>query len=155
MLITQSEFMRRMKDMSQFGGGGGMNFYGELPDSYNLVVNSNHPQVLRLATEAEGALGEELSGIRAELKELKEQVDFLEKEHSGKKPEEISQAEKDDLTGMRAKLSEKEQAISTILKSWGKDSNLARQLTDLALLSNNMLKGEELVAFIKRSVELL
>lgn len=155
MLITQSEFMRRMKDMSQFGGGGGMNFYGDLPDSYNLVVNSNHEQVIKLASEAEKALGTELKEIRSEVKELREQVEFLEKEHSGKKPEEISQAEKDDLSGMRTKLTDKEQTLSTMLKNWGQESNLARQLTDLALLANNMLKGEELAAFIKRSVNLL
>jgi molecular chaperone HtpG len=154
MLITQSEFMRRMKDMSQFGGGG-MNFYGDLPDSYNLVVNSNHDQVLKLAGEAEAAVGEELSEIRSEIKDIKEQIDFLEKEHGSKKPEEISQAEKDDLSKMRTTLTAKEGVVSEKLSEWGRGSNLARQLTDLALLANNMLKGEELSAFIKRSVQLL
>jgi molecular chaperone HtpG len=154
MLITQSEFMRRMKEMSQFGGGG-MSFYGDLPDSFNLVVNSNHEQVLKLAGEAEKALGEELSAVRKEVSELREQVEFLEKEHSSKKPEEIAQAEKDDLSELRKTLTEKESGMSAILASWGKESDLARQLTDLALLANNMLKGEELSAFIKRSVKLL
>lgn len=154
MLITQSEFMRRMKEMSQFGGGG-MNFYGDLPDSYNLVVNSNHEQVLKLAGEAEVALGENLTAIRKEVSELKEQVEFLEKEHSSKKPEEIAQAEKDDLTELRKTLTEKESGMSAMLAGYGKESDLARQLTDLALLANNMLKGEELSAFIKRSVKLL
>jgi len=155
MLITQSEFMRRMKDMSQFGGGGGMNFYGDLPDSYNLVVNSNHEQVLKLAADAEKELGAGLTELISEVKELKEQADFLDKEHGSKKPEEISQSEKDDLQELRSKLGEREQAMSNMLKDWGKESKLARQLTDLALLANNMLKGEELSAFIKRSVELL
>lgn len=154
-LITQSEFMRRMKDMSQMGGGGGMSFYGDLPDSYNLVVNANHPQIIKLSEEVEKETEEELKGVRAEMKELKEQVDFLEKEHEKKKPEEISQAEKDDLTEMRKKLDAAEGQFSSKLKEWGAGNKYAGQLIDLALLANNMLKGEELSRFIKRSVEMM
>ena len=154
-LITQSEFMRRMKDMSQLGGGGGMGFYGDLPDSYNLVVNANHPQIIKLSEEVEKETSEELKEVRAEMKDLKEQVDFLEKEHSKKKYDEISQAEKDDLAGMRKKLSAVEEQFSTKLKEWGSGNKYAGQLVDLALLANNMLRGEELSRFIKRSVEMM
>lgn len=154
-LITQSEFMRRMKDMSQLGGGGGMGFYGDLPDSYNLVVNANHAQIIKLSEEVEKETSEELKEVRAEMKDLKEQVDFLEKEHSKKKYDEISQAEKDDLAGMRKKLSAVEEQFSTKLKEWGSGNKYAGQLVDLALLANNMLKGEELSRFIRRSIELM
>lgn len=153
-LITQSEFMRRMKDMSQMGGGG-MGFYGDLPDSYNLVVNANHPQIIKLSEEVEKETAEELKDVRAEMKELKEQIDFLEKEHEKKKAEEISQAEKDDLADMRKKLDAAEEQFSAKLKEWGSGNKYAGQLVDLALLANNMLKGEELSRFIRRSIELM
>jgi molecular chaperone HtpG len=153
MVITQSEFMRRMKDMSQLGGG--MGFYGDLPDSYNLVVNSNHPQVVKLSEDVERDMGDQMKTIRTEIRELNEQVDFLEKEHGKRKADEISQAEKDDLSELRRKLTDAETRFSDRMKEWGEGNNQAKQLIDLALLANNMLKGEELSAFIRRSVELL
>jgi len=152
-LITQSEFMRRMKDMSQLGGG--MNFYGELPDSYNLVVNLNHSLVLRINEDLETAEGEKLSENEKKRKEVKEEMDFLEEEHKKKKPEEISQVEKDDLEKLRKDLQEIEDARKTILENFGENNSLVKQLIDLALLANNMLKGEDLSNFVKRSVELL
>ncbi|MDX9928817.1 MAG: molecular chaperone HtpG [Bacteroidales bacterium] len=153
MVITQSEFMRRMKDMSQLGGG--MGFYGDLPDSYNLVVNSNHSQVVKLSEDVEREMGDQMKTIRTEIRELNEQVDFLEKEHGKRKADEISQAEKDDLSELRRKLTDAETRFSDRMKEWGEGNNQAKQLIDLALLANNMLKGEELSAFIRRSVELL
>ena len=152
-LITQSEFMRRMKDMSQLGGG--MNFYGELPDSYNLVINPNHSLVLRINEDLETAEGEKLSENEKNRKEVKEEMDFLEEEHKKKKPEEISQVEKDDLEKLRKDLQEIEDARKTILENFGENNSLVKQLIDLALLANNMLKGEDLSNFVKRSVELL
>ena len=152
-LITQSEFMRRMKDMSQLGGG--MNFYGELPDSYNLVINPNHSLVLRINEDLETAEGEKLSENEKKRKEVKEEMDFLEEEHKKKKPEEISQVEKDDLEKLRKDLQEIEDARKTILENFGENNSLVKQLIDLALLANNMLKGEDLSNFVKRSVELL
>ncbi|NMD02920.1 MAG: molecular chaperone HtpG, partial [Bacteroidales bacterium] len=103
-LITQSEFMRRMKDMSQIGGG--MNFYGELPDSYNLVINPNHPLILKIYEDLKAQEGEKLAENGKKKKELKEEIDFLEKEHSKKKQDEISQVEKDDLEKLRKSLQE-------------------------------------------------
>lgn len=152
-IITQSEFMRRMKDMSQMGGG--MNFYGELPDSYNLVVNPNHPLVVKISEDLMAESGNKLSENGSELKRVKEEVDFMEKEHSKKKPEEVSQMEKDDLEKLRKELSDIENARKEILEAYGSGNKMVKQLIDLALLANNMLKGEELAAFVKRSTELL
>jgi molecular chaperone HtpG len=152
-IITQSEFMRRMKEMSQMGGG--MNFYGELPDSYNLVVNPNHQLVIRLEGDLQAKEGIRLAENNVERKKLMEQIDFLEKEHKSKKEDEISQIEKDDLDKLRKELSDVENARKDILESFGASNNIVKQVIDLALLANNMLRGEELSVFVKRSVELL
>jgi molecular chaperone HtpG len=152
-IITQSEFMRRMKDMSQLGGG--MNFYGELPDSYNLVVNPNHHLVIKISDDLKIESGAKLEKNGVEKKRVKEEIDFMEKEHKKKKPEEISQLEKDDLEKLRKELSDIDNARKDILEAYGAGNKLVKQLIDLALLANNMLKGEELSTFVKRSVELL
>jgi molecular chaperone HtpG len=152
-IITQSEFMRRMKDMSQMGGG--MNFYGELPDSYNLVVNPNHKLVIKVSEDLQAAAGDKLSENDSERKRLKEEVDFLDKEHKKKKADEVSQLEKDDLEKLRKELTTVENARKDILEAYGADNKVVKQLIDLALLANNMLRGEELSVFVKRSVELL
>jgi len=145
--------MRRMKDMSELGGG--MNFYGELPDSYNLVVNPNHPLVVKISEELRAAEGPKLDENQNERKRVKEEVDFMEKEHKKRKPEEISQVEKDDLEKLRKGLTEIEDKRKEILENYGNGNNLVKQLIDLALLANNMLRGEDLSTFVKRSVELL
>lgn len=152
-LITQSEFMRRMKDMSQMGGG--MNFYGELPDSYNLVVNPNHQLVLKIYDELKTEKEDKLNENDTERKKVKEEIDFMEKEHKNKKAEEVSQLEKDDLEKLRKELDGIEKTRREILEAWGSGNKVVKQLIDLALLANNMLKGEELSTFVKRSVELL
>jgi molecular chaperone HtpG len=152
-IITQSEFMRRMKDMSQIGGG--MNFYGELPDRFNLVVNVNHPLVIRISEDLNEKEGKRLQDNADERKRLKDEIDFMEKEHSRKKPEEISQFEKDDLEKLRKELETIESARREVLEAYGSENQIVKQLVDLALLSNNMLRGEDLSTFVKRSVELL
>ncbi|MCX6325778.1 MAG: molecular chaperone HtpG [Bacteroidia bacterium] len=152
-IITQSEFMRRMKEMSQTGGG--MNFYGELPDSYNLVVNPNHQLVIKISEDLQAEAGAKLTENNVERKRLKEEVEFMEKENKKKKENEISQLEKDDLEKRRKELSDIENARKDILESYGSDNKVVKQLIDLALLANNMLRGEELSVFVKRSVELL
>jgi len=152
-LITQSEFMRRMKDMAQLGGG--MNFYGDLPDSYNLVVNPNHPLIGKIYDDLRADSGTKLDENGKERKRLKEEVDFMEKEHSKKKADEISQLEKDDLEKLRKELETIENSRKEILDTFGNSNKIVKQLIDLALLSNNMLRGEELSTFVKRSVELL
>jgi len=152
-IITQSEFMRRMKDMSQMGGG--MNFYGELPDSYNLVVNPNHQIVNKISEDLQIQEGTRLTENSTERKRIKEEIAFTEQEHKKKKAEEISQLEKDDLEKLRKELSGVENARKDILESYGAGNKVVKQLIDLALLANNMLRGEELSTFVKRSVELL
>ncbi len=153
LVITQSEFMRRMKEMSQMGGG--MNFYGDLPDSFNLVVNPNHPLVIKISEDLQKEAGDKLNENNQERKRLKEEIDFVEKEHNKKKADEISQVEKDDLEKMRKELSDVEHARKETLEAYGASNDIVRQLIDLALLANNMLRGEELSTFVKRSVDLL
>jgi molecular chaperone HtpG len=152
-IITQSEFMRRMKEMSQLGGG--MNFYGELPDSYNLVVNLNHPLVIKIAGELEIQEGSKLKENNTQREKLKEEISFMEKEHNKKKSDEISQLEKDDLEKLKKELDTLDSARKDILEAYGSGNKIVKQMIDLALLSNNMLRGEDLSTFVKRSVELL
>ncbi len=152
-IITQSEFMRRMKEMAQMGGG--MNFYGELPDSFNLVVNPNHKLVIKVAEDLQSQVGTFLSENGSERIRIKEEIDFTENEHKKKKADEISQIEKDDLEKLRKELTSVENARKDILEKYGTENKVVKQLIDLALLANNMLRGEDLSTFVKRSVELL
>ncbi|MCI0522726.1 MAG: molecular chaperone HtpG [Bacteroidales bacterium] len=153
MVITQSEFMRRMKDMAQFGGG--YSFYGEMPDSYNLVLNTNHPLVISLADALNSEHADELKKNSAGIDKTKVEIDFMEKEHGKKKPEEISTFEKDDLERLRGELKQLEEKRKAILTGFGTDHQSVRQLIDLAMLANNMLKGEALSSFVRRSISLL
>jgi len=152
-IITQSEFTRRMKEMSQMGGG--MNFYGELPDSFNLVVNPNHQLVIKISEDLQATAGAKLTENDTDRKRLKEEVAFMDQEQKKKKSEEISQVEKDDLEKLRKELSEVENNRKGILETYGAGNKVVKQLIDLALLANNMLRGEELSTFVKRSVDLL
>ncbi len=151
--ITQSEFMRRMKDMSEMGGGPG--FYGDLPDSYNLVVNTNHPLIIKLAEEKDEVAGKELNKLNEKITPVKSSKEELEKANREKKEEEIPQEEKDRLSDLDKKLSDLEGKKEAVLKKVATDNKLVKQLIDLALLSNNMLKGEDLSRFVKRSIELM
>jgi Molecular chaperone, HSP90 family len=151
--ITQSEFMRRMKDMSAIGGG--MNFYGELPDSYNLVVNPNHSLIIKISDDLKSADGDKLSANDTERKRVKEEIAFMEGDQKKKKADEVSQVEKDDLEKLKKELGDLENARKDVLEAYGSDNKIVKQLIDIALLANNMLKGEELSTFVKRSVELL
>ncbi len=153
LIITQSEWTRRMKDMSEIGGG--PNFYGELPDSYNLVVNASHPLVTKVEEAKEKSLGKKLQDLKEKLVPLKEEKTKLEKEKEGKKEEEIPQDLKDRLEDTGKKISEIEEIKKDALTRYAGKNKIVRQMIDLALLSNNMLKGEELVRFVKRSVELI
>jgi molecular chaperone HtpG len=152
-IITQSEFMRRMKDMSAMGGG--MNFYGELPDSYNLVVNPNHKLVNKISEDLQSQEGPKLTENKNERTRIKEEIDFMEQEHKKKKADEISQLEKDDLEKLHKELTAVENARKDILESYGTANKVVKHLIDLALLANNMLRGEELSTFVNRSIDLL
>ena len=152
-MITQSEFMRRMKDMQEMSGQASM--YGNMPDSYNLVVNANHPLVSKIAEQTEKKLGKKLGDLRVDKKGISEEQQLLEKAKEGKKEEEIPQSEKDQMEDVNKKLGELENKRVEMLKKYGSGQKLVKQLIDLALLANNQLKGEELAAFVKRSVELI
>jgi molecular chaperone HtpG len=129
--------------------------YGNLPDSYNLVVNSNHPLVTKIAEGTEKKLGKKLEALRAEKASLAEEQQLLEKAKEGKKEEEIPQSEKDQMEAVNKKLSELEDQRIEMLKKHGSGQKLVKQLIDLALLANNQLTGEALAAFVKRSVDLI
>ena len=152
-MITQNEFMRRMKDMSAMGGG--MSFYGELPDSYNIVVNSNHPLVEKILTSKDKTVGAKVNKVMEEIKPLEEEVTALNKLKEGKKDEEIDQIEKDKLRDVEKSIENLKNKKRDILSQYGSDNKHVKQLIDLALLANNMLKGEELNKFVKRSIELI
>ena len=152
-MITQSEFMRRMKEMSQFGGG--YSFYGELPDSFNLVINSNHPLVVSLSESLAKERGDELKKNNAGIEKSKMEIEFMEKEHSAKKPEEVSVVEKDDLEKLKKDKAELEGKRKTVLSDFGAGHATVKQLIDLAMLANNMLRGEALSSFVKRSISLM
>ncbi len=153
-MITQQEFMRRMKEMSAMGGGG-MNFYGEMPDSYNLVVNGNHPLVKRVIEDEEKEVGEKVSSVRGKIESLDNKRAELEKAKEGKKEEEIAQAEKDELEDLNKKLTELNAKKDEELSGFASSNKVVSQLIDLALLSNNMLQGEALTKFVKRSIDLI
>ncbi len=152
-VITQNEFMRRMKDMSELGGGA--SFYGSMPDSYNLIVNSDHALIQKILEKTDKKLGSKLSGLREEKQKLSDERTSLQKEIDGKKEEEVSQADKDRVEELKKQIDNLENERIEKLKKFGADEKLVKQLIDLALLANNMLKGEELAKFVKRSVELI
>ncbi|QGY42886.1 molecular chaperone HtpG [Maribellus comscasis] len=153
MVITRSEFMRRMKDMS--AAQGGMNMYGDMPESMNLVVNTSHPLVKKVLESKDKKLGSQLEKIGTEIAAQKEEVSVLEKAKEGKKEEEVPQADKEKLDELNSKLAELEEAKRNKLSDFGKKNKLAKQMVDLALLANGMLKGADLDKFVKRSVELI
>jgi len=152
-IITQSEFMRRMKDMSKLGGG--MSFYGDMPESYNLVINVNHSIIENLASDVEKAIGENIKKQSESILSLEKEIRETEKSQDGKKEEEISQAEKDKLEALNKKMAKAEEKKNEIIAKFADKKPVVQQLIDLALLANNMLKGEKLSTFVKRSIDLL
>ena len=152
--ITQNEFMRRMKEMSALQGGM-MSFYGEMPDSYNLVVNTAHPVIDRILSDEESNCKDKVAPVIAELNELKIKHDQLNESHKGKKDEEIPVAEKDELSELSKQLDLLTEKKKSVYRTFAAENKQVRQLIDLALLANNMLKGEALANFVKRSVELM
>ena len=152
-VITQSEYMRRMKDMSRFQPG--MNFYAQMPDSYTLVLNSDHPLVKQVLDNCNSSTAEELKPVASELKGQQARLAALRQSQSGKKPEEITDEEKNDLKSTEKAIEEQRTRRNGILAAYAKGNDIVHQLIDLALLQNGMLKGEALDKFLKRSVELI
>lgn len=152
-VITQAEFMRRMKDMAAMSPTGG--FYGNMPDSYNLVVNVAHPLVKSVISAKDAELNAKLAENADATKPLKDRIEALNSAAKDKKEEEIPQTDKDALSDTQKQVGELEDARRTMLSTFGTDHKLVKQLVDLALLANNMLKGEDLSKFVKRSLELI
>lgn len=152
-LITESEYMRRMKDMSHFQPG--MSFYGQMPDSYTVVLNTDHALVKEVLDETRKATDEALRPIEGELKGQQARLAALHQSQSKKKPEEITKEEKDDLEKTEKAVNEQRDKKKKILCDYAKDNKIVHQLIDLALLQNGMLKGKALDEFLKRSVEMI
>ena len=153
MVITRNEFMRRMKDMSAMQGG--MNFYGDMPENLSLVVNTSHPLVKKVLEAKDKKLGKNLEELAATLTVKKDEIAELEKAKEGKKDEEIPQADKEKLDTLNSELVKLEEEKRGQLTEFGKSNKLAKQMVDLALLANGLLKGADLDKFVKRSVELI
>ena len=152
-VITQSEYMRRMKDMAKLQPG--MAFYGDMPDMYDIVLNTDHPLVKNLLTDIECSTAEALKPIDAELRGLEARQSILRKEQEGKKQDEIPQQQKDDLKSTSDDIAAQQRKRTEILSAYGGTSERVHQLIDLALLQNGLLKGEALQNFITRSISLL
>ena len=152
-MITQSEYMRRMKEMSRFQAG--MSFYGEMPDSYNIVLNTDHKLVKKILDDEKTNTEEALKPILSELKGLNARLQVLNQEQSKKKYDELTQEEKDDKANTQKAIDEQKQKRDALIADYAKDNNIVHQLIDLALLQNGMLKGEALARFLRRSVEMI
>ena len=153
LVITQSEYMRRMKDMSKFQAG--MAFYGSMPDMYTLVLNSDHRLIQDVLAESNKATETELKPILSEIKGQEARLAALHQSQDKKKPEEVTQEEKDDLQNTEKALKEQKEKKTAVIAKAAKDNQVVHQLIDLALLQNGMLKGASLDAFLKRSVDLI
>ena len=152
-IITQSEYMRRMKEASKFQAG--MAFYAQMPDAFNLVLNSDHPLIKQVLEDGKTACAAELQPVESELKGLEARLAALHQSQNGKKPEEISQEEKDDLKNTEHSIEEQSTKKNGIIAAYAAGNKVVHQLIDLALLQNGMLKGAALDSFLKRSVDLI
>ncbi len=152
-IITQSEYMRRMKDISRYQAG--MSFYAQMPDSYSLVLNSDHKLIKQILEDEDKSIKDALKPIEAEIKGKKARLEALRSEQKDKKPEEISQEEKDDVAATEKAINEQNEKKQLLIAEYAKGNKIVHQLIDLALLQNGMLKGSALDTFIKRSVSLI
>jgi len=151
--MTQSEYMRRMKEMANIQQG--MNFYGDMPDMYNIVLNSDHKLIKVVLEDEEKSCKEAVAPLQTEMDDINKQRNDLRKSHEGKKDEEIPTAEKDQLKELDNHWAELKSKKEAIYGDYATTNKVIRQLIDLALLQNGMLKGEALNNFVKRSVELI
>ena len=152
-LVTQNEYMRRMKEMSQFQQG--MGFYAQLPDSYNLVLNADHPLVKKVLDDITANTAEELKPVTSELKGQEARLAALHQSQDSKKAEELTQEEKDDMQNTQKTVSELQDKKKAIVAAYAKGNDIVHQLIDLALLQNGMLQGAALDKFLKRSISLI
>ena len=152
-LVTQNEYMRRMKEMSQFQQG--MGFYAQLPDSYNLVLNADHPLVKKVLDDITANTADELKPAASELKGQEARLAALHQSQDSKKTEELTQEEKDDMQNTQKTVSELQDKKKAIVAAYAKGNDIVHQLIDLALLQNGMLQGAALDKFLKRSISLI
>lgn len=152
-VVTQNEYMRRMKEMSQYQQG--MGFYGQLPDSYNLVLNADHPLVKKVLDDVTTNTAEELKPVASELKGQEARLAALHQAQDKKKAEELTQEEKDDMQNTQKTVSELQSKKKAIVAAYAKGNDVVHQLIDLALLQNGMLQGAALDKFLKRSISLI
>lgn len=152
-VATQNEYMRRMKEMSQYQQG--MGFYAQMPDTYTIVLNSDHAIIKQILSESNTSTAEKLQPIRSEIKGLQAREAALRQAQGKKKPEEVTQNEKDELKNTEEELTKQRNEKNTVITDYAKNNNAIHQLIDLALLQNGLLKGAALDKFIKRSVDLI
>ncbi len=152
-IITQNEYMRRMKEMSRFQPG--MNFYGQMPDSFNIVLNSDHPLVKKVLADSEAATAEALAPINSELKGQEARLAAIRQQQDKKKYDELTQEDKDLKAEAEKAVQEQKDKKQQVIADYAKDNSIVHQLIDLALLQNGMLKGEALDKFLRRSVDLI
>ena len=152
-IITQNEYMRRMKEMSKFQAG--MGFYGQMPDSYNIVLNSDHPLVKKVLDDSEAATAEALKPIVAELKGQEARLAAIRQAQDKKKYDELTQEDKDQKAEAEKAVQAEKDKKQAVIADYAKTNDIVHQLIDLALLQNGMLKGEALDKFLKRSVDLI
>lgn len=152
-VATQNEYMRRMKEMSQYQQG--MGFYAQMPDTYTIVLNSDHTIIKQILNESNASTAEKLQPIRSEIKGLQAREAALRQEQGKKKPEEVTQNEKDELKNTEDELTKQRNEKNSVIADYAKNNNAIHQLIDLALLQNGLLKGAALDKFIKRSVDLI
>lgn len=152
-MITQSEYMRRMKEMANIQAG--MSFYGEMPDMFNLILNSDHKLIKQVLNEEENACQAEVAPILSEMDNVNKQRNELKDKQKDKKEEDIPTAEKDELNDLDKKWDDLKSKKEAIFIGYASNNKVIRQLIDLALLQNNMLRGEALNNFVKRSIELI
>ena len=153
LMITQNEFMRRMKDMSQFQPG--MGFYSQFPDSYTLVLNTDHSLIKDVLKSTQEATANDLKPVLSEIKGQEARLQVLQQQQDKKKPEEVTSEEKADLEATRKAISDEQKKRDDIVAAYAKNNNVVHQLIDLALLQNGMLKGAALDSFLKRSIEMI
>ena len=151
--ITQSEYMRRMKDMSRLQPG--MSFYGDMPDMYTVVLNTNHSLVKEILQSAQTSLEEAIKPLDSEIKGITARRDAINQSNKDKKYDEISQESKDELSKCESDIQQMKDKKSDIVSNYASGEKKVHQLIDLALLQNGMLKGEALSNFVKRSIEMI
>lgn len=152
-IITQAEYMRRMKEMAAIQPG--MSFYGEMPDMYNLLLNENHSLIQRILKDAENVCADKLQPINEKITKQEARRAELNEQAKDKKNEEIPQTEKDELAEIEKSIADAKSEKESILGEYASNNKEVRQLIDLTLLQNNMLSGEALSNFVKRSIELM